>query len=172
MSASSNRQDRVLRRAAIPEFLFARDLAEVLELPLNRALDGLEKGIYGPCFEVEGRLAVHRTDLIEALRARARRPQDETVRLLVDGGGGMSASQPWSTDPRLLVNAEEASRLLCIGRRRLWTLTNLGAIPCRRIGKSVRYVPEELRAWIDLGCPSSAGAGDEVRSSLERGGAQ
>lgn len=73
MKNQDNAQDRVLRRAAIPEFLFARDLAEVLDLPIERALDGLESGTFGPCFEVDGRLVVHRTDLIEALRSRARR---------------------------------------------------------------------------------------------------
>lgn len=73
---------------------------------------------------------------------------------------------------RLLITAQEAAELLAISRRRLWALTQLGAIPSRRIGKSVRYVPAELRAWIALGCPTSAGAGAEVRASMNEGGCE
>ena len=48
----------------------------------------------------------------------------------------------------LLVDADEAARILSIGKRKLWELTNCGSIPCVRIGRAVRYSVEALRDWI------------------------
>lgn len=49
----------------------------------------------------------------------------------------------------LLVNSREASRLLQISERTLWTLTKAGEIPSVRLGRSVRYSVDALRRWID-----------------------
>lgn len=57
--------------------------------------------------------------------------------------------------PPLLINARAASERLAISERKLWSLTNFGAIPSRRVGRLVRYVPEELDRWVASGCPSS-----------------
>lgn len=54
----------------------------------------------------------------------------------------------------LLVDSREAARLLAISPRSLWSLTACGAIPSRRIGRSVRYSPADLSDWIDRGCPT------------------
>jgi predicted DNA-binding transcriptional regulator AlpA len=51
-----------------------------------------------------------------------------------------------STEP-LLVDVATAAQMLAISQRKLWSLTNIGDVPCVRIGKSVRYSLEELRAW-------------------------
>lgn len=53
------------------------------------------------------------------------------------------------SDSCLLVKPDKAAELLTISPRKLWELTNRGEVPCVRIGKSVRYLPEDLRAWID-----------------------
>lgn len=63
----------------------------------------------------------------------------------------------------LLIDAKAAQRLLSMGERKLWMLTNCGAIPSRKIGKSVRYSPAELEAWVAYGCPTGPGAGERVR---------
>ena len=75
-----------------------------------------------------------------------------------------------STTLPLLIDAKTACALLCMGERRLWELTNCGAIPSRHIGRSVRYVPAELAAWVAAGCPTDAGAGDRIRRAT--GGAE
>lgn len=67
----------------------------------------------------------------------------------------------------LLIDAKAARVVLCIGERRLWVLTNCKAIPSRKIGKSVRYVPAELAAWVAAGCPTEAGAGDRIRKAMQ-----
>lgn len=48
----------------------------------------------------------------------------------------------------LLVANGEAARILSIGKRKLWSETNCGNIPCVRIGRAVRYSVEALRQWI------------------------
>ena len=67
----------------------------------------------------------------------------------------------------LLINSKEACAILGIGLRKLWSLTNCNAIPSRKIGVMVRYSPTELAAWIELGCPTKAGAGDQVRKAVK-----
>jgi excisionase family DNA binding protein len=67
---------------------------------------------------------------------------------------------------RLLIDAKEACELLRVCERRLWTLTACGAIPSFKIGKSRRYSPDELRAWIRAGCPTDAGAAERVRKGV------
>ncbi len=66
----------------------------------------------------------------------------------------------------LLYNAEVTQQVLSLGERRLWELTNCNAIPSYKIGKSVRYSPVELAAWVASGCPTDAGAGDRIRKAV------
>jgi excisionase family DNA binding protein len=49
----------------------------------------------------------------------------------------------------LLLTTPQAARSLAISERTLWDLTKRGEIPAVRIGRSVRYDPEDLKAWID-----------------------
>ncbi len=70
--------------------------------------------------------------------------------------------------PPLLLDRKAACLWLSIGQRRLWELTNCNAIPSRRIGRSVRYEPSELRAWVAMGCPTEPGAGSRVRAEVSR----
>lgn len=49
----------------------------------------------------------------------------------------------------LLVNARDAAAMLALSPRKLWELTNCGAIPCVRIGRAVRYAVSDLRAFVD-----------------------
>jgi hypothetical protein len=74
---------------------------------------------------------------------------------------------PTTTAP-LLIDAEAACAMLSMGERRLWSLTNRRAIPSFKIGKSRRYCPDELRAWIRAGCPTEGGAGDRVRKGVAK----
>ena len=48
----------------------------------------------------------------------------------------------------LLLTPPAASRVMSISQRSLWSLTACGAIPCVKIGRSVRYDLEDLRAYI------------------------
>ena len=72
------------------------------------------------------------------------------------------ASQP---EP-LLIDSKAASAMLGMGTRRLWSLTNCNAIPSRKIGRSVRYSPRELHAWIDAGCPTEPDSADDIREAV------
>lgn len=78
------------------------------------------------------------------------------------------ANIPGAAPAPLLIDAKAARSMLCLGERRLWVLTNRKAIPSRKIGRSVRYSPVELAAWVACGCPTDAGAGDRVRKAVDR----
>ena len=69
----------------------------------------------------------------------------------------------------LLIDADEAASELSVGARTLWSLTKCGAIPSRKIGRSVRYSPVELRAWIAAGCPTEPGSAERVRKAVRNG---
>lgn len=49
----------------------------------------------------------------------------------------------------LLWTSRQAAKALAISERKLWELTNKGAIPCVRIGRAVRYDPADIRTWIE-----------------------
>lgn len=68
---------------------------------------------------------------------------------------------------RLLWTAVQAAEALAISPRKLWSLTNSGDVPCVRIGRCVRYVPDELSAWIDQRRTSRTDVTDS-RSSRNR----
>ncbi len=58
--------------------------------------------------------------------------------------------EPDSSRPTpLLVDAREAARLLGIGTRLLWALTNRREVPSVRIGRLVKYRPSDLRAYVE-----------------------
>lgn len=51
--------------------------------------------------------------------------------------------------PKLLVSTREAAAMLGISPRSLWTITQAGDIPSIRIGRSVRYSLDDIKAFID-----------------------
>ncbi len=59
------------------------------------------------------------------------------------------ANSPSSTPalPGLLTSDEAADRL-AVSKRTLWSLTKEGRVRCVRIGRSVRYDPRDLEAFI------------------------
>lgn len=73
MATPSTPGDAVVRRAALPEVLFAPDLAIVLCLSEPDADAGARAGRFGPEIYVGGRVAVLRQDFLEFLSLRASR---------------------------------------------------------------------------------------------------
>ena len=58
-------------------------------------------------------------------------------------------NDPSSSTTRLLLKSNEAAVALAVSPRTLWTKTKAGEIPVVRIGRSVRYDPRDLQAWVD-----------------------
>lgn len=54
-----------------------------------------------------------------------------------------------ATNGKLLLTANEAAATLSISPRKLWELTNCGAIKAVRIGKAVRYATATLEKFIE-----------------------
>lgn len=62
-------------------------------------------------------------------------------------------ASPPESDP-LLLSAARVARLLEISERTLWRLRSAGKLPRPvQVGGSVRWRAEEIRRWIDAGCP-------------------
>ena len=57
----------------------------------------------------------------------------------------MTVNSVETVQERLLLRPKEAARALGVSERTLWGLTDLTRI---RIGRSVRYSVDDLRAWI------------------------
>ena len=49
--------------------------------------------------------------------------------------------------PSFLLTVRDAAIALAISERKLWTLTKSGEMPVVRLGRSVRYRPEDLREF-------------------------
>lgn len=49
----------------------------------------------------------------------------------------------------LLLTPREAANRLRISPRSLWSLTKSGEVQCVRIGRSVRYSPDDLSAYVE-----------------------
>jgi excisionase family DNA binding protein len=57
--------------------------------------------------------------------------------------------RPEAQIPQLLLTARAAAAVLSVSERTLWAMTHpRGPIPVVKIGRSVRYPAEALRAWI------------------------
>lgn len=51
-------------------------------------------------------------------------------------------------EPSMLLRAEEAARMLGLGRSKVFQMLAAGELPVVRIGRSVRIPRDELREWI------------------------
>ena len=67
----TNNHQNTVRRAALPEVLFASDLGLALDIPEEDAEAAAREGRLGSHFLVEGRAAVLRTDFLAWLARRA-----------------------------------------------------------------------------------------------------
>ncbi len=62
--------------------------------------------------------------------------------------------QEGSAEP-LLITAEELAGLLNLSKRTLWRLRSAGDLPKPvKLGNSVRWIRDEIKKWIEAGCPS------------------
>lgn len=70
---------------------------------------------------------------------------------------GMRNEHPSTASERWLLPAAEVAKLLDISERHLWGLHKDGSLPAPvRLGRSVRWRAEDLRAWLAAGSPSRA----------------
>jgi hypothetical protein len=70
------------------------------------------------------------------------------------------------TAPLMVRGISAGCRLTGLGERGIWLLVNRNALPHRRVGRAILFVPDEIAAWIRLGCPTEAGAADRVRKAV------
>jgi len=79
-----------------------------------------------------------------------------------------TASEHPDGEQRLLISADALSHILGISTRTIWRRLSAGElISPVRMGKIVRWRLEEVKAWIEDGCPHP----DEDSSKSSKGGA-
>lgn len=49
-----------------------------------------------------------------------------------------------------LLNMSQVAELLSIGKRKVWELTNCHELRSVRIGRALRYRPQDVRAFIEM----------------------
>lgn len=59
----------------------------------------------------------------------------------------------------MLLKIGEAAERLSLSPRKVAELVATEAVPCRRIGRALRFVEVELEAWVRSGCPCRPGSG-------------
>jgi hypothetical protein len=79
--------DEAVRRAALPEVMFSPDIALAVQLQLEVVEAQAPCGHFGPCFYVDGRVAVLRDDFLETMTLRASRVDRAQKEVLPDRDG-------------------------------------------------------------------------------------
>jgi excisionase family DNA binding protein len=90
-----------------------------------------------------------------------------------------SAPKPASTEgvtnktqhsPLAVRGYAAAAKMLGLSERTVWSLVKRNALPHHRCGTAVLFVPDELAAWLDAGCPTEPGSAVKVRGLLRKRG--
>ena len=81
---TTNPHEQAVRRAALPELLFAPDLALATNLPEEEADRGARAGRFGPQLYIKGKVAVLRKDFLETMTLRASRRDESQKEVLPD----------------------------------------------------------------------------------------
>jgi hypothetical protein len=87
MAMATNPHDQAVRRAALPELLFAPDLALATDLPEDEADRAARGGRFGPQLYIKGKVAVLRKDFIATMTLRASRRDASDKEVLPDRDG-------------------------------------------------------------------------------------
>lgn len=79
---------------------------------------------------------------------------------------GMDTTKTTIESERLALSAKDAAATLGISRAQLWKLHSAGKIPLPvRLGtKAPRWRVDELRAWVNAGCPDR-----QTRQQMRKG---
>jgi predicted DNA-binding transcriptional regulator AlpA len=78
----------------------------------------------------------------------------------------MASDTNTATAPMMVRGIRAGCRLTGLGERTVWLLVNRNALPHRRVGRAIMFVPGEVAEWIRAGCPTESGASDRVRKGV------
>jgi predicted DNA-binding transcriptional regulator AlpA len=73
------------------------------------------------------------------------------------------------SDPVSVRGIAGATGLTGLSDRTISELISTDSLPHRRCGRALLFLPDELRAWMDQGCPTDPGAADRVRAAMRKG---
>jgi predicted DNA-binding transcriptional regulator AlpA len=76
----------------------------------------------------------------------------------IEDNGERSKSGEWNVDQQLLIGAKELAGIMDVSTRTLWRLLSKGElIKPIRVGGNTRWRMDDIRRWIEAGCPPPDG---------------
>ena len=69
-----------------------------------------------------------------------------------------------------LLRAARVAELLSVSERYVYQMASEGRIPCVKVGRSVRFRPSEIEAWLEGQVRASAAVRGLMLAGSERGG--
>lgn len=90
---------------------------------------------------------------LEAAEGKPEPPRPKMTPLEASRNAHFGGQKP-PEDMGLLVDSRQVAKMLGVSPRKLWQMHNSAEMPEPvRIGRAVRWCFEELRAWVNAGCP-------------------
>lgn len=90
----------------------------------------------------------------QALAPVADVDEDKRIARLRTSQNAIFAGAKPPEDQGLLIDSQEAAKLLKVSPRTLWRMQTSGEMPAPiRLGRAVRWSAEVLKKWVDAGCP-------------------
>ncbi|MBX7167954.1 MAG: helix-turn-helix domain-containing protein [Pirellulales bacterium] len=92
-------------------------------------------------------------DLIRTACQEVAEQDERRAARLQSSRNALFAGQKPPEDRGLLIDTNQAAKLLKVSARTIWRMEHCGEMPkAIRIGKAVRWSYEDLKAWIAAGC--------------------
>jgi excisionase family DNA binding protein len=79
----------------------------------------------------------------------------------------VASNPPSGPVPLMRRGLRAGCELTGLGERTVWLLVNRNALPHRRVGRAILFVPDEVSAWIAADCPTDANAAVRVREGMK-----
>ena len=71
-------------------------------------------------------------------------------------------------ESRTLIGLAAGAQFLGVKERKFWSLVSCNAVPHHRYGRRYLFLPDELLAWVEAGCPEEPGSAGMVRTGMHR----
>lgn len=96
-------------------------------------------------------------DTIERITKLLTPPKSPEERRTESSRRPIYAGQKPLEDEALLMNTREVAKLLTVSERTVFAMQTSGEMPKPvRIGRAVRWGRDEIKAWVDEGCPPAS----------------
>lgn len=96
-------------------------------------------------------------DTIAQIRDLITKPKTPEQTRLENSQRAIYAGEDPPEDEALLMNTREVAKLLTVSEKTVYTMQTNGEMPKPvRIGRAVRWGRDEIKTWVDEGCPPAS----------------